>query len=101
MAIRTHPRPRAASPLPQRDRGGVHWLTGAETAVVVAMVMTAFAAGRSAYQAFYEALAAGEPVASLARWYRIARTHAAACRPARRRTGARPEAPELAATQLR
>ena len=45
----------------------------------------AFAQGRSVYQGFYQALDAGDPVASLSSWYRIAR-QLEPQRPTRRRT---------------
>jgi transposase InsO family protein len=82
---RSTPRPRVAAPVPHTQRRAPSWLTTTEQDLIVAKLQAAFAAGESVYQAFYDALDAGEPVASLASWYRIARTRADPQRPVRRR----------------
>ena len=51
------------------------WLTEAETAAIIGKLNAAFEAKKSVYQAYYEALDAGQPVASLKSWYRIANTY--------------------------
>lgn len=81
---RTHPRPRVAAPVPHTARVAESWLTPAEQDLIVVKLRAAFAGGESVYQAFYDALDAGEPVASLSSWYRIARSRLAAQRPVRR-----------------
>lgn len=81
---RSHPRPRAASPVPHTSRRATSWLTTAEQGAIAAKLTTGFAQGWSVYHSFYEALDAGEPVASLSSWYRLARTLADARRPVRR-----------------
>ena len=50
----------------------------------MAKLEAGFAQGWSVYHALYEALDAGDPVASLSSWHRIARTYLAAQRPVRR-----------------
>jgi transposase InsO family protein len=81
---RTRPRPRAADPVPHTARVAASWLTSAEQDLIVVKLRAAFTSGESVYQAFYDALDAGEPVASLSSWYRIARKQLAAQRPVRR-----------------
>lgn len=81
---RTHPRPRVADPVPHTARVAASWLTPDEQALIVVKLQAAFAVGESVYQAFYDALDAGEPVASLSSWYRITRSRLAAQRPVRR-----------------
>ncbi len=96
---RTNPRPRVTAPVPHERRRSAVWLTEAEIAAVVGMLRVAFAAGKSVYQAFYEALDAGTPVASLSSWYRAARAHLEAERPVRRRSRRRTTAmPQWQAT---
>lgn len=81
---RTHPRVQVADPVPHTARVALSWLTTAERDLIVVKLRAAFAQGESVYQAFYDALDAGEPVASLSSWYRIARTRLAPQRPIRR-----------------
>lgn len=81
---RTCPRPRVADPVPHTARVAAAWLTPAEQDLIAVKLRAAFTAGESVYQAFYDALDAGEPVASLSSWYRIARTRLAPQRPVRR-----------------
>lgn len=81
---RTHPRPRVADPVPHTSRVAPAWLTTQEQDRIVAMLQLAFARGESVYQAFYDALDAGSPVASLSSWYRITRAHPGLQRPVRR-----------------
>lgn len=80
---RDHPRARVSEPVPHRQRRTRCWLTEAERAQITVKIQTAFAAGESVYQAFYDALDAGEPVASLSTWYRIARDVDQTTRPIR------------------
>lgn len=81
---RTHPRPRVSDPVPHTARVAASWLTPDEQDLIVVKLRAAFADGESVYQAFYDALDAGEPVASLSSWYRIARSRLVAQRPIRR-----------------
>lgn len=81
---RAHPRPRVAAPVPHTERRATSWLTAGEQDAIVAKLRAAFGLGWSVYHAFYEALDAGDPVASLSTWYRIARDRLAVQRPVRR-----------------
>ncbi|XSS49940.1 DDE-type integrase/transposase/recombinase [Propionibacteriaceae bacterium G1746] len=72
---RHRPRPRAADPVPHAGRRYPNRLTADEQARVLELLRAAGQEGVSAYQAWYDALDAGEPVASLSSWYRIARAH--------------------------
>lgn len=78
------PRPKTGRPVPHAARRCDTWLTDAETARIVAKLTVAFAAGDSVHQAYFEALDAGDPVASLKSWYRVAQRHLDPRRPARR-----------------
>ena len=80
----SNPRPRVAEPVPHTQRRALSWLTDHEQTLIVGMVRDGFAQGWSVYHAFYEALDAGDPIASLSTWHRIARAHLAAQRPVRR-----------------
>ena len=96
---RTRPRARAVDPVPHTARVARHWLEPAEQDAILALLVTAFAAGKAVYQGFYEALDAGDPVASLSTWHRLARAHLGAARPVRRRRTHRASAiPQLCAT---
>lgn len=68
-----HPRRRVSDPVPHTQRRAGFWLAAHEQNVILARLTAAFALGRSVYQAFYEALDARDPVASLSSWYRLAR----------------------------
>jgi transposase InsO family protein len=81
---RTCPRPRVAAPVPHTERRAASWLSPAEQDTIAAELEAGFARGWSVYHAFYEALDAGEPIASLSSWYRVARTRVQAQRPIRR-----------------
>lgn len=70
---RTQPRPRVPDPVPHTDRRSAAWLSVAEQEAITVKLRAAFAQGASVYQGFYEALDAGDPVASLSSWHRIAR----------------------------
>lgn len=95
---RAHPRPPVADPLPHTQRRALSWLSVLERAAIEAKLAAAFAAGRSVYYGFYTALDAGDPVASLSSWYRIARGMEDQ-RPVRRRARHRSSAiPSLVAT---
>jgi putative transposase len=85
-------KPGAAEVIPHDQRRSAAWLSQAETAAIVAVLTVAFALGRSVYQAFYEALDAGRPVASLSSWYRVARRELEPARPTRRRAKRRSSA---------
>lgn len=80
---RAHPRPGVAAPVPHTERRAASWLSAVEQDTIAATLETGFAQGWSVYHAFYEALDAGEPVASLSSWYRVAR-QVQAQRPIRR-----------------
>ncbi len=81
---RRHPRPKTASMVAHTQRRCDSWLTEQETAALIAKINEGFEAKKSVHQAYYEALDAGDPVASLKSWYRVARRHLDACRPIRR-----------------
>ena len=81
---RTRPRVAVADPVPHTARRAAGWLSAQEREQITTMLEAAFAARKSVYQAYYDALDAGDPVASLATWYRIARTITQAHRPVRR-----------------
>lgn len=95
---RTSPKPRTNVPVPHDERRSAAWLTVLEVAAILGWLTAAFGAGKSVYQAFYEALDAGNPVASLSSWYRLARRLEPA-RPVRRRARHRSSAmPQFEAT---
>ena len=81
---RDHPRARVSEPVAHRQRRTQCWLSKDERDQITVKIQTAFAAGKSVYQAFYDALDAGDPVASLSTWYRIARAVDQTTRPIRR-----------------
>lgn len=81
---RTNPRDRVADPIPHTARRSASWLSAPEQDTIVTLLQAAFTQGWSVYQAFYVALDADDPVASLSSWHRIARTHLDAERPVRR-----------------
>jgi transposase InsO family protein len=96
---RSSPRPPVAQVVPHAQRRAPGWLTGQETAAIVERIAAGFAEGKSVYQAYYEALDDGAPIASLASWHRLARAHLEAQRPVRRRRKHRASAiPQLEAT---
>lgn len=80
---RSRPRPGVAAPVPHTQRRAASWLNTAEHDLIVVKLQAAFSNGESVYQGFYDALDAGEPVASLSTWYRIARANSAILAPAR------------------
>jgi putative transposase len=86
---RKHPRPRASDPKPHAKRSAPCWLTEVETAAITGLLMAAFEARKSVFQAYHEALDAGTPVASLSSWYRIAAAYLDALRPVRPRRARR------------
>lgn len=81
---RTRPRPVVADPVPHTARRAACWLSDSEREQIIATLQGAFKEKKSVYQAYYDALDAGDPVASLATWYRIARNMAQTDRPVRR-----------------
>lgn len=99
-------RPRPAVPQPRRhkDRQYPNRITTAERDRILARLREGFAAQQSVYACWYDALDAGEPIASLKTWYRIAATHLAAQRPIRRtkqrRAAAMPQFEATAAGQV-
>lgn len=96
---RSRPRARVDQPVPHTARTAAHWLTTAEQTLILDRLSSAFADGKSVYQAFYEALDSADPVASLSTWHRLARAHLTADRPVRRRRTHRAAAvPQLTAT---
>jgi putative transposase len=95
---RSHPRPRVSTPIPHTQRRAPCWLATAERDAITGLLRAAFTHGRSVFQAFYEALDSGAPIASLSSWYRIAREIEPE-RPVRRRKTHRTSAvPSLLAT---
>ncbi|KRE44148.1 IS3 family transposase [Knoellia sp. Soil729] len=70
---RTHPRPRVTGPVPQSQRAYANRLEPAEHKQILHLIKTAFARGDSVFQGWYDALDAGDPVASMSTWYRLAR----------------------------
>ena len=81
---RRKPRAKTSQPAAHTARRCQSWLTDPEIAEIIAKVQDAFDAEDSVHQAYYQALDAGDPVASLKSWYRIAATYLDACRPTRR-----------------
>ncbi len=78
------PRPRVSDPVPHRARTAPAWLSAGEQEQITEKLTTAFAGGNSVYQGYYDALDAGDPVASLSTWHRIARSRLNSQRPVRR-----------------
>lgn len=70
---RAHPRAGVVDPVPHTQRRAASWLSAPERVAIEGKLHAAFTAGRSVYHGFYTALDAGDPVASLSSWYRIAR----------------------------
>lgn len=95
---RKHPRRSVSNPVPHSQRRAEFWLAAHEQDRILTLLAAAFALGKSVYQAFYEALDAHDPVASLSSWYRLAR-RLEPQRPLRRRRTHRASAiPSLVAT---
>lgn len=88
----TRPRPGVTDPVLHTQRRAASWLSEAEREVIGGKLRAAFELGYSVYHAFYLALDAGDPVASLSSWYRIARDRLEAQRPVRRRATRRASA---------
>lgn len=82
---RNNPRPPTVAPVPQEDRAYPSRLTQEEISAITEKIEVAFKEGKSVYTAWYEALDAGDPIASQRSWYRIAERHLEAQRPLRRR----------------
>lgn len=96
---RTHPRDRVSNPVPHAQRGGKHWLSPQEQAAILDRIQEAFQAQISVYEAFYAALDAGDPIASLSSWHRLAR-RLEPQRPSHRKAQQRSSAiPELTTNQ--
>ncbi|MCZ2111402.1 MAG: DDE-type integrase/transposase/recombinase [Dehalococcoidia bacterium] len=82
---RRNPRPAVTDPVPQGLRRSASWLCPAERDEILAMQAAAFLDDKSVHQAYYEALDAGTPVASLKTWYRLCVAHLQHVRPVRPR----------------
>jgi len=89
---RCRPRARVSDPVPHTARRAGSWLSEPEREAITANLQAAFSLGRSVYHGFYTALDAGNPVACLSSWYRLAREHLQPHRPTRRRATARSSA---------
>lgn len=83
---RSSPRPRATDPVHQRDRAYPSRLSDEEVGAIVTKLREGFARGRSVYAAWYDALDAGDPIASIRTWYRVCDSHLAGERPERARS---------------
>lgn len=70
---RNHPRPKVTDPVPQSQRAYACRLDLAEQEQILHRIKVAFGCGDSVFQAWYDALDAGDPVASMSTWYRLAR----------------------------
>ena len=81
---RDRPRARVSEPVAHRQRRSKCWLDAGERARIEEKLRAGFTAKKSVYLAFYDALDAGDPVASLSTWYRIARGIDQTTRPIRR-----------------
>ncbi|MFZ2259388.1 MAG: IS3 family transposase [Luteococcus japonicus] len=81
---RSHPRPGIASPTPHRGRAYPNRVGEQDQQRIIGLLRSAAQQGISAYQAWFDALDAGDPVASLSTWYRIARAERIRCTTARR-----------------
>jgi putative transposase len=98
---RHHPRAGHGEHVAHSQRRSPTWLTTAEVTSIRSLLTVAFSRGKSVYQAFFEALDAGTPVASRSSWHRIARAHLEASRPVRRRAARRASAmPQWDATAV-
>lgn len=71
---RTNPRARVQAPVPHAKRAYPNRVSAPETARISAAITSGAAAGESIYTCWFTALDAGDPIASLSSWYRIART---------------------------
>ncbi len=89
---RHHPRAKATDPTPHTARTGCTWLTDQETLLIISELMAAFEAKKSVFQAYYEALDAARPVASLSSWHRLAAKYLDPLRPVRPRRNRRSSA---------
>lgn len=96
---RHRPRPGVVGPVPQSQRRYRHRLTEAEQDHIERLIRAGFCAGQSVFTSWYCALDAGDPLASMSTWYRLARRVAEADRPQRRRRRRRATAmPQFEAT---
>lgn len=92
------PRARVAAPVAQSDRAYRSRLSSAEQEKILALLTEGFEAGQSVYECWMQALDGGDPIASQASWYRLARTLEAQ-RPVRPRKRRRAAAmPQFSAT---
>lgn len=69
---RNHPRPRVTDPVPQSQRAYGCRLEPPEQEQILHLIGQAFACGDSVFQGWYDALDAGDPLASMSTWYRLA-----------------------------
>lgn len=100
---RHHRRPAVQDPVPQAQRAYPARLEVAEQDQIRRLLARGASRGESVYQCWFDALDAGDPVASISTWYRIARA-AGLPRPSRprrrRRTSAMPEFEATAPNQV-
>ncbi|MFZ1625449.1 MAG: DDE-type integrase/transposase/recombinase [Gammaproteobacteria bacterium] len=82
---RSNPRPKVVEPVPHNQRRSPAWLSETELREILAMQAAAFVQDKSVHQAFYEALDAATPIASLKTWYRVCTAHLNHLRPVRPR----------------
>lgn len=96
---RRRPRPRAVEPVSQARRAYPSRLSDDEVARIRKHLAAGFAAGKSVYSSWFDALDAADPVASLKTWYRIAKRDLENQRPRRRQRTRRATAmPQFEAT---
>jgi len=94
---RHHPRPRAATVKPQRDRRSDRWLSDDDEKLIIDWLTTPPWQHTSAGEVFYVALDAGIYVASQRTWYRVAARQQLTRRPRRPARHPRRAIPELVA----
>ena len=98
---RNHPRVGVLEPLPQSQRAYPNRVTAAEQEQILALVKAGFARGRSVFASWFDALDAGDPIASQKTWYRLAHRYLDQQRPRRLRRRSRKQSavmPQVHAT---
>ncbi|MGC5627584.1 IS3 family transposase [Georgenia sp. Z1344] len=96
---RRHPRDRVPGPVPQARRDYPNRVTDAEREQILGLIAQGFAVGRGVYSSWHDALDAGDPIASLRTWHRLAAAHLGPQRPSRPRRRRRASAmPQFRAT---
>lgn len=97
---RQHPRARVTQPIRHADRAYRNRISPQEKDQILDLIRPGFAAGRSVYALWFDALDAGDPIASMKTWYRLAASHVESERPARPRRRRRATAmPQFEATR--